>query len=136
MNRTQLGQLKTLKLEVKGLQEELSTFPIGDTYVADTIKDYSSGYPRVQIIRGYGMSESAYKKQQQLYKRLVKKNEEIQDLIAEMEEWLDTIPDSETRLILRLTYRNGLTQEKIAEELGCSDRTVKRKIKTFWGNVL
>ena len=130
MNKEELEQLQFLKLEVKQLQEELKSGPP----TMDSVKGSMDEFPYIeQTIKIFGADET---KAWKLRKKLEKKLKELQDLISDMEDWLDTIPDSETRLILRLTYRNGLTQEKIAEELGCSDRTVKRKIKTFWGNVL
>lgn len=137
MTKKDLEQLKSLKLEAKHLQEEIRDLPTGDTYVADTIKDYSENAKgSIQIIQGYGMSNKQYAKRQQLAKKLARKLAEIQDLITDMEDWLDNIPDSEMRDILRLTYRNGLTREKVAAELGCDECTVRRKIKRFFQNAL
>lgn len=64
------------------------------------------------------------------YERLIKK---FDDEIDRMENWIESVPDSLTRQILQLKYRNGLTHEEMALELGFSERTVRRKLKEFWG---
>lgn len=130
MNKTELEQLQYLKLEVKQLQEELRSGPP----TMDSVKGSMDEFPYTeQTIKIYGADESKAKK---LRAKLERKLKELQDMIFDMEEWLDTIPDSEMRVILRLTYRNGLTQAKIAEELDCTERTIIRKIKSFFQNVM
>ena len=52
-----------------------------------------------------------------------------------LENWLDNVPDPELRDILRLQYINGLTQEEIAQELGYSVITIKRRLRAFWEKV-
>lgn len=135
MNKTDLEKLKPLKAEVKQLQEELRDFPVGDTYVGDTIKDYGfNAKGSIQIIQGYGMSNKQYTKRQQLIKKLARKLADIQDMIADMEDWLDDVADSEARNILRLTYVNGLTQNEIGTEIGYDQSAISKKMKTFWKN--
>ena len=135
MTKERLKKLRALLKEAEHLEEEIRNLPFrtGD-YVADSAKDYRTGYPRVITIRGYSAKE---------YYRLKRKQEsalrKIQDEIAEMETWLDGVEDPQTRDILRLQYINGLTQEQIAEELGKDVRTIKRWLHKFWeqyGNVL
>lgn len=135
MTKRELEQLKSLKLEVKQLRDEIRDLPVGDTPVTDTIKDYSfNAKGSNQVIRGYGMSEKQYANRQRLTKKLARKLTDIQDAIYEMECWLDDVPDSETRTILRFTYRNGLTQAQIGKETGYDQSVISRKIKTFWKN--
>ena len=125
MTKERLKKLRALLKEAEHLEEEIRDLPFrtGD-YVADSAKDYRTGYPRVITIRGYSTKE---------YYRLKRKQEsalrKIQDEIAELENWLDGVEDPQTRDILRLIYIKGLTQEQAAEELGISTRTVQRKIE-------
>lgn len=131
MTRKDLEQLRGIKQEIAAIEKELAAIS-GDTYVADTYKDYSTGRGVVKVVRGYGMADGAYKKQQKLKKRLARKLEELQDRLAEMEDWLDDIEDPTMRTILRLYYRNGLTQEQIGEEIGYSRSGARNKIDEFW----
>ena len=64
--------------------------------------------------------------------RLYEKQRQIQQEIAFLEDWLDSVEDPELRDILRLQYINGLTQEQIAVELGYSERTIRRRLREFW----
>ena len=126
MTKEELEQLQYLKLEVKQLQEELKSGPP----TTDSVKGSMDEFPYIeQTIKIFGADES---KAGKLRKKLEKKLKKLQDMISDMEEWLDTIPDSETRLILRLTYRNGLKQEQIADELGYVQSAISKKMTAFW----
>lgn len=128
MTKERLKKLKALIKEAEHLEEQIRDLPFRTgPYVADSAKDYRTGFPRTILIRGYS-AEGYYK----LKRRLGEKLCSIQDEIAELEQWLDGVEDPQTRDILRLQYVNGLTQEEIAEELGYSVRTIKRKLHSFW----
>lgn len=130
MTKERLKKLRALIKEAEHLEEQIRDLPFrtGD-YVADSAKDYRTGFPRTITIRGYSTER---------YDRLIRKRQRklraIQDEIAELEDWLDGVEDAQIRDILRLQYINGLTQEQIAEELGYSVITIKRRLKSFWGS--
>ncbi len=128
MKKSRLKKLRALIREAEHLQSEYNDalcFP--KEQVVDSYKDYSTGFPHTKSISGYG--DSAYVDVRQ---RLYEKQRQIQDEIAFLENWLDSIDDPEMRDILRLQYVNGLTQEEIAAELGYARETVSRKLKAFW----
>lgn len=128
MTKNRLKKLRSLIKEAEHLQaeyEEMLCFP--KTFVQDSVKDYSTGYPHNIVIQGYG-SDDFVALRQKLYDNLCRIQRERQEL----EDWLDSVGDPEMRDILRLQYINGLTQEEIAEELGYSVITVKRRLKKFW----
>lgn len=128
MTKNRLKKLRSLIKEAEHLQaeyEEMLCFP--KTFVQDSVKDYSTGYPHNIVIQGYG-SDDFVMLRQKLYDKLSRIRRERQEL----EGWLDSVGDPEMRDILRLQYINGLTQEEIAEELGYSVITVKRRLKKFW----
>ena len=130
--KKRLKKLKALIKEAEHLQSEyndLICFP--KEPVQDAVKDYRTGYPHTIPIVGYGDSDYI-----DIRQRLYEKHRQIQKEIAYLEKWLDSVSDPEMRDILRLLYINGLTQEEIAEELGYSVRTVKRKLHMFWKDVL
>lgn len=130
MTKGRLKKLRALIKEAGHLQcqyDDLICFPVEQ--VADTYKDYGTGYPHVKLTSGHG--DSAYPG---LRQKLDKKLREIQEEIAALESWLDSVEDPEMRDILRLLYVNGLTQEQAADELGYSVITIKRRLKNFWKN--
>ncbi|MCQ4638603.1 helix-turn-helix domain-containing protein [Anaerovorax odorimutans] len=128
MTKDRLKQLRALMKEAEHLEEQIRDLPFkAGPYVADSAKDYRTGFPRTITIRGYS-AEGYYR----LKRRLQEKLRQIQDEIAELELWLDGVEDSQLRDILRLIYVNGLTQEQVAEELGISTRTVQRKIEKIF----
>lgn len=128
MTKNRLKKLRSLIKEAEHLQSEyddILCFP--RTFVQDSVKDYSTGYPRNIAIQGYGSADFVALRQK-LYDKLCRIQQERQEL----EDWLDSVGDPEMRDILRLQYINGLTQEQIAEELGYSVITIKRRLRKFW----
>lgn len=132
MIKSRLKKMRALIREAEHLQSEYTDmicFP--KEQVVDSAKDYSTGHPHTISISGYGDPSFADVRQ-----RLYEKQRQIQDEIAFLEDWLDSVGDPEMRDILRLQYVNGLTQEQIATELGYSERTIRRRLREFWKDVL
>ena len=132
MKKSRLKKLKALIREAEHLQSEYNDmicFP--KEQVVDSAKDYSTGHPHTISISGYG--DPSYMDVRQ---KLYEKQRQIQAEIAFLEDWLNSVPDPEMRDILRLQYVNGLTQEQIAAELGYSERTIRRRLREFWKDVL
>ena len=128
MKKSRLKKLRALIREAEHLQSqytEMICFP--KEQVVDSAKDYSTGHPQTISISGYG--DLSYMDVRQ---KLYEKQRQIQQEIAFLEDWLDSVEDPELRDILRLQYINGLTQEQIAAELGYARETVSRKLKAFW----
>lgn len=131
MTKNRLKKLRSLIKEAEHLQaeyDEMLCFP--RTFVQDSVKDYSTGYPHNIVIQGYGSADFVALRQ-----KLYNKRKLIIKEITEMEEWLNSVPDTRIRNILRLQYWDGLTQEEIAEKYDCDARTIKRWLKNFWENV-
>lgn len=124
MTKERLKKLKALVKEAEHLEERIKGLPFETgAYVGDSAKDYRTGFPRNITIQGYSTQ-----KHDRLKRQLRDKLRAIQDEIAELEEWLENVEDSQTRDILRLVYVNGLSYEQTAAELGISEKTVQRKI--------
>ena len=114
--------------EIDGLQNELDRLKWEPKeQVGDYAKDYRTGYPHIITLTGYG--DANYK---QIRQKLTKNLSKVQKERLRVEEHIQSISDPEMRAILRLQYVDGLTQEQIAAEMGCSDRTIRNKLKRFW----
>lgn len=128
MTKDRLKKLRALVKEAEHLQSQyIDAICFPKEQVVDSYKDYSTGFPHTKSISGYG--DSAYVDVRQ---KLYEKQRQIQQEIAFLEDWLDSVEDPELRDILRLQYINGLTQEQIAAELGYARETVSRRLRAFW----
>lgn len=126
MTRQELEQLKALKREARQLQDELDNLP----FVPSSVKGSMAEFPYIeQTFKIFGVDE---KKGKRIRERLERVLNEIQDRILIMEEWLETVDDSEMRTILRMKYRDGMRDVKIAAELGYDRSTISWKLRKFW----
>lgn len=121
-----MEQLRSLKNEVRHLQEELQNLPM----TKDSVRGSMVEFPyieRTMVISGIDEGSAG-----KLRRRLERKCAELQEKIGEMENWLDTIPDSEMRDVLRMKYRNGMKDKQIANELGYSRTAIAMKVQRFF----
>lgn len=131
MTKNRLKKLRSLIKEAEHLQSEYKDMMCSPkTFVQDSVKDYSTGYPHNIVIQGYGSDDFVALRQ-----KLYNKRKLIIKEIIEMEEWLNSVSDTRIRNILRLQYWDGMTQEEIAEKYDCDVRTIKRWLKNFWENI-
>lgn len=128
MTRKELEQLRGLKKELRTLTAEL--FKPKPTLQPIFYKDYKSGKGRPKTDIGYDNGEDYLAS---VEKTLDKKYKEQAELIARLESWIEDIEDRETRAIIRLYYRDGWSDEAIADALDYANReTICRKRKNFW----
>lgn len=128
MKKTDLSKLKNLIREIGTLQDELDRLKWEPKeQVVDYAKDYKTGYPRIITLTGYG--DADYRRVKQ---KLTENLYRVQRERLRIEEQIQSVSDPEMRVILRLQYVNGMTQEQIAAEMGYSDRTIRNKLKRFW----
>lgn len=129
MDKERLEQLRSLQMEIKLRSNEIkylrSQNQNGEP-VADTVKDYSTGYGRVIVIRGYS-DEKIQQKINILEKRTAKLEKELEEL----EDWIESIDDSETRMIFTMRYKDGASWDEISARLYSGRNTVKRKHDNF-----
>ncbi len=126
MTKQDLEQLRALKTEIRLLDEELHSLPM----TTDSVTGSMPEHPYIShTIKIKGLDMELH---DSLQKRLERKLVVLQGRLKAMEDWLDTVEDSEMRTILRLHYRNGLKHEVIANELGYSRHAITMKIKRFF----
>lgn len=128
MNKNELKQLRKLIAEKNDLEKRIQnqTFRPKEE-VADTVKDYRTGFGKTVVIRGYGSAEWQ-KVRDKWYSKLLSISNRIQD----MENFLDSVEDAELRQILRLRYQDGLSQEEVGEIMGYSRQAIQKKEERFW----
>ena len=130
MDKKRLKNLKALIKEADELQDEyIDMICVPKKEVADTVNDYSTGHPHTIIISGYGDD-----KFRDIRRKIIDKRIRINREIEYLENQIDSIDDSEMRNILRLYYVKGYKQKEIADKLGYSTETIKKKFQRFWKN--
>ena len=127
MEREQLERYLSQKEEIRELRYKLEHLGEGDSLIGNsTIFDYSTGYPRPQAVVGYD-----YNKERRLRERYESRLQKLQVDCEETEQWIEAIPDSQTRRIFRMYYLEGETQQKIGKKLHLDQSSVSRKIENF-----
>lgn len=127
MTRKRLEDYRSEKAEIAELKHKLTHLGEGDSLIGnDTIFDYRSGYPKPQAVVGYDFDREA-----RLRYTYRKRIEELEKNCAEVERWVEEIPDSLTRRIFRMAFIDGLSQRKIAKNAHLSQSEVSKKISAF-----
>ena len=127
MEREQLERYLSQKEEIRELGYKLEHLGEGDSLIGNsTIFDYSTGFPRPQAVVGYD-----YNKEWRLRERYETRLEKLEADCEETEQWIEAIPDSQTRRIFRMYYLEGETQQKIGKKLHLDQSSVSRKIENF-----
>lgn len=127
MTRERLEGYRSCKEEIRELQYKLAHLGDGDSLIGnDVIMDYQTGYPRPQSVVGYD-----YEKESRLRSTYESRIRKLEAECAEIEQWVEDIPDSLTRRIFRMYYIDGMNQSKIAKKVHLSQSQVSRKIDGF-----
>jgi len=106
-----IGLKSEIRAKAAKLQREMGDGYLSDNYVADTVNDYSTGFPRPIKIEGYAPLNP--KKVEALRKDIKTK----QLLVDAAEEAIATITDSQMRTILTLRFLEGLEWADVARHL-------------------
>ncbi len=128
MNKEKLEQLRAMKQELDTLCERYLRMPPAEE-VGDTYGDYRTGHKVVKVIQGASAVRSIKLKEKITVKRAALEKE-----ILKLEEFLDSVDDSQMRDILRLYYAEGLSQGEIGRRKGYSRSAIGYKIDSFWNN--
>ena len=127
MEKELLESYRSKKSEIRELKYSLSTLGEGDQMIGnDVINDYRSGYPMPQAVVGVDWQKVA--RTEERYRSRIRKLEEE---CHQVEEFIESIPDSLTRRIFRMKYIEGMTQEKIGKKIHMERSSVSKKIDNF-----
>lgn len=122
-----LKSYKSKKEEIGELAYKLDHIEDDDNLVGnDIIFDYRSGYPRPQAVIG-----TDQEKYHRLSNRWSKRKTLLEKECQQVEEFVESIPDSLTRRIFRMCYLDGYTQKRVAAEVNLDRSTITKKIDKY-----
>ena len=99
MTKALLIQYCDLQNEIKKLNERIDRLHRQSSIVSDVVQN---GYKRHAVISGYDCKRKY--RLEKLENILKKRCDRLWDLKVEIEEWIDTIDDSKTRMIFEHRY--------------------------------
>ena len=95
----------------------------------NVIMDYRKGYPRPQSVVGFD-----YDRYDRLQDRDNAKKALLEQECAEIEEFVESIPDSLTRRIFRISFIDGRKQKYVAKAVHLDQSRVSRRIDDYLKN--
>lgn len=95
----------------------------------DVVFDYRKGYPRPQSVVGFD-----YDRYDRLQGRDNAKKALLEQECAEIEEFVESIPDSLTRRIFRMSFIDGRKQKYVAKAVHLDQSRVSRRIDDYLKN--
>lgn len=126
-------EIKDLRRRIRKLDKFLENPPIVADVVKGTRKDGTIGPIKVT-----GIPEPEYIRKQRIrerYRRLLETKEvELLELTCQVEEYIQSIPKSELRIMFRLYYIDGLTWVQVAHRMNAmfSKRRIKYTEDNCW----
>ncbi len=135
-------EIKDIKRRIRTLEKEIENITVVSDSVKGTRPDGTYGSIK---ITGYPFPEEVKKKTHlKRYKRkLEEKEEELLELMTEAEEYIESIPKSELRIMFRMYFIDDMTYIQVAEYMNrifpkrkvkYTDENVKKRIQRFFEN--
>lgn len=132
MDRKRLNQYKALqreipklKKDIQKLEEKLSQVPV----VAGKVTKSSDEFPFIEEHVSVEMEEpkaaTEIKKQIRLKEQRMEQAERDK---TEIEQFINEIEDSNDRLILDMVYLQGMSVQKVADEIGYTKGRISQKV--------
>lgn len=143
MDHKSLEQLKHLQKEIRQLERQIkqlrNTRIQRGHMVADTVQASSRHFPYTQYclsIKSWAEGDDIPAKNrfiQELEGQLKAKKTSCWEELLKINTWINNLPDSETRQIMRMRYIEGLSLKEIGKETDYELSTIGKKIKKIVG---
>lgn len=135
MTAKELKQYQQLELEIKDLKEDISDLKSRKS--VDVVKASHKEFPYTEhTISVYGNDETSIREIQGLIDEKRQKISELEQLRAKIEQFINSIEDSQMRRIIRLKYIRGYSWGEVANRIrGNNTRdSVRMMCKRFLKN--
>jgi hypothetical protein len=135
MDKRELFQIRSIIKEIECLQRQLdrAEYQTETRQTTVAVKGSMRDFPYVEhTIKLTGVDMEDYiRKVKRLRMKLKHRIDELMATVEEAQEYIESIKDSDTRLILQLRFINGLTWEQLEAETGIPMTTAKRKYRKW-----
>lgn len=133
MTMEELKQLRALHRELKQLDKSIQRLEEREVpVVSGKVRGSSHDFPYIEVRTPVLMYEPKTNDAiQKLLKMRRERREQAEKKVLEIEDFISSIPDSETRQIFELYFQEGMRQQDIAEKLNIERSTVSKKINTY-----
>lgn len=132
MTKKELLQYRYLLIEIKELENKIKNYE--GKIVTDKVQSSQREFPYTQYeLKIQGVEDSLYIKK--LREKLFCRIEKCKKLKVDIENFINNIEDSRTRLVFQLRYVEGWSWLKISLKLGSHDESYSRKIHNRFLNI-
>jgi hypothetical protein len=134
MTKEQLQQYRSLVLEVDILQKRIDKLAYAEQEVQHGfVKGSNPDFPfeaKSFHVSGYNIIADSKRRYRvdKLKIMLKKKQDECQEELLKIQEYINKIPDSTTRVIFNMIYIDGLTQEQVSRKIHMDQSRISRRI--------
>ena len=130
MTETELRKIRGKLKEIESLKKQMEARRYK---VSDSVHGSMAVFPYVEhVIAVTGIRDKKIGRGLETQKaQLREKIQEVLELVKRANEYIDTIPDADTRIILRCKYINRMTWEHMENEMGIPHTTAKRKYRQW-----
>jgi uncharacterized protein YqgV (UPF0045/DUF77 family) len=131
VSKDELAQIKDMLKEIERLKMQLKTLEVKTA--TDSVRGSSPFYPYIQhTITITGLDNADFNRQVKHIKTSLKdKIDTVMEMVARAQEYISTVPDADTRIILQCRFINGLTWEQIEKDTGITWTTAHRKYRRW-----
>lgn len=125
MTKKELLQYRYLLIEIKELENKIKNYE--GKIVTDKVQSSQREFPYTQYeLKIQGVEDSLYIKK--LREKLFYRIEKCKKLKVDIENFINNIEDSRTRLVFQLRYVEGRSWVYISKQLGSSNESYARMI--------
>lgn len=131
MNKERIKQYKAIKCALTQIRKDIEEYTkkaeTPGKLMSDIAKGSSAEFPYLPTrmkIESYDNT-----RQTKYIKKLKRRKQEYENMIEEVEEWIDGIDDPLLYAIFRMKLRNNMTEEEIGRELGYSQQRINQLMR-------
>ena len=127
------AELKKIRGKLKEMESLKRQMEVRRYKLADSVRGSMTVFPYVEhVIAVTGIRDKRIGGQLDAQKTQLKlKITEVLELVKQANEYIDTIPDADTRIILRCRYINNMTWYGIEMDIGIPHTTARRKFRQW-----
>ena len=133
MTMDDLKQLRALHREIEQLDKSIQRLEEREVpVVSGKVRGSSHDFPYIEVRTPVLMYEPKTNDAlNKLLKMKRERREQAEKKVVEIEDFISSIPDSETRQIFEMYFQEGMRQQDIAKKLNMEQSTISKRISSY-----